>query len=146
MEWLIQSHTWFKSRVQDSWFQSPKLYPVHSTKESNISIGLTLEGPFTLSLDLRELMHFPRIMRCIWNGEKTWKRPSSFPHQHLRWHVSAGGSWGFGSGLEERFPGIMASSMPLFQLKTKHLPCPNKLESIQFVSGVRGFFVILILV
>lgn len=51
-----------------------------------------------------------------------------------------------GQAWKERFPGIMASSMPLFQVKTKHLPCPNKLESIQFVSGVRGFFVILILV
>lgn len=47
------------------------------------------------------------------------------------------GDWG--QAWKERFSGITASSMSLFQLKTKHLPCLDKLESIQFVSGVREF-------
>lgn len=44
-----------------------------------------------------------------------------------------------GQAWKERFSGITASSISLFQLKTKHLPCLDKLESIRFVSGVRGF-------
>ena len=44
------------------------------------------------------------------------------------------------------FSRISASSMTLFQLKTKHVPCLNKLESTPFVSGVKGFHVVLILV
>lgn len=34
-----------------------------------------------------------------------------------------------GQGWEERFSGIITSSMSLFQLKTKHVPYLNKLES-----------------
>lgn len=86
-------------------------------------------------------------MNRIWNGQKKFPLPppTSEVEVHLL-HVSAGGSGDSGQGWEERFSGISASSMSLFQLKTKYVPCLNKLEYITFVSGVKGFLVVLILV
>lgn len=74
------------------------------------------------------------------------RRLPSPPPKLLRWCVSAAGTGDLGQAWEERFSGIIASSMSLFQLKTKHMPGLKKLESIQFVSGVRGFFLVVILV
>lgn len=112
---------------------SSKHYPLYCITEGNLSTQLTLKG---------SLMHFPRTISCVQNGEKIWERLSRLLHWLLEQHVSTEGNWGLRPGLDERFLGIIASSMSLFQMCV----CPNKLEpwanalgSFPVSEGFSGF-------